>query len=103
LSGDEINLWCIGDIAMTHSETDRPTKSAAERVVKICLIISTVIGLLVVILKLIRGDGFFHAASSVLPALSVIAVFYWLITAQRRSADRPVGDAVQHANISGEG
>ena len=53
---------------MTHNQTGEPAKPIAERVLKVCLIICTAVGLLVIILKVIRGDNFFDAASTIVPA-----------------------------------
>jgi multisubunit Na+/H+ antiporter MnhF subunit len=68
---------------MTTNETAAPANPAAEKVLKICLIISTIIGVTITILRLIRGENFFHAVLAVLPAISILAVFYLIILSRR--------------------
>jgi len=77
----------IGATTMIPNETIEPAKSVAELVVKICLIIATAGGALVIILRLIRGDDFFHAVSAIVPA-SILALFYWMILSQRHSTKK---------------
>jgi membrane-associated PAP2 superfamily phosphatase len=77
----------MGD-TMIHNETVTPAKSVAEQVVKMCLISAMAIGALIVILRLIRGENFFHAVSVIFPAISVLALFYWMILSQRRQSKR---------------
>jgi membrane-associated PAP2 superfamily phosphatase len=68
---------------MTTKETVVPANPAAEKVLKICLIISAVLGVIITVLRLIRGENFFHAVLAVLPAISILAVFYLIILSRR--------------------
>ncbi len=81
---------------MIASESAKTTKSAAELVVKTCLIICTVLGVIMIILRLIRGDSFFRAVSFSVPPILIMAVFYGMILSQRTSAKKAGGSESQH-------
>jgi membrane-associated PAP2 superfamily phosphatase len=85
---------------MIPNETKAPAKSVAEQVVKICLIIAIAMGTLSLVLRLIRGENFFHAILAIAPAISILVVFYWMILWQRRSQNTE-SSVSQHAEISG--
>jgi uncharacterized membrane protein (GlpM family) len=87
---------------MISSETVTPAKPVAVQVVKICLIISTVIGTLVIILRLISGETIFHAVSAVVPAVSILAVLYLMILSQSRTTAKMEDGVTHHAEMAGK-
>ena len=73
---------------MTRNKAGESIKHMAERVVRVCLIVCSALTVLVITLKLIRGDNLLHAVSSSVSAVSVLVVMYWLILFQNRSPEK---------------
>ena len=71
---------------MIPNKTGEPGKPAAVRVIKICLAVATVVGTLVFVLRLIKGEPFFEALFAVAPLICTLAVAYWLVLPQKRAA-----------------
>jgi len=68
---------------MNTKETVAPANPVAEKILKIFLIITAVIGITITVLRLIRGENFFHAVLPLLPAISILAVFYLIILSRQ--------------------
>ena len=73
---------------MTTQETVDSANPVAEKVLKTCLIITGVIGVIITVLRLIRGETFFHSVSALLPAISVLAAFFLISLSRRRTTTK---------------
>lgn len=86
---------------MTSNDTQIPAKSAAVSVLKVCLIVALAVGALRIILGLIGGESFFHATLSIVPPVSIVAVFYFLVVSRRHSAQNSSDSPSQNAGMYG--
>jgi membrane-associated PAP2 superfamily phosphatase len=73
---------------MTTKESVDPANPVAEKVLKICLIISTALGVIITVLRLISGENLIHAVSNVFPLISILAVFYVIVISRRRAGEK---------------
>ena len=73
---------------MTRNKAGESIRHTAGRVVRVCLIVCSALTVLVITLKLIRGDNLLHAVSSSISAFSALVVMYWLILFQNRSPEK---------------
>ena len=72
---------------MIPNKIGEPGKpAAAVRVIKICLAVATVVGTLVFVLRLIKGEPFFEALFAVAPLICTLTVAYWLVLPRNRTA-----------------
>jgi high-affinity Fe2+/Pb2+ permease len=70
---------------MPNKEASKTTASTAQRVMKVCLIVSIAVGCLIIVLAGAGGQGFFIVSAGVIPVVAIQWFFYLVVRAKQRS------------------
>jgi hypothetical protein len=70
---------------MASMESSKPVVSTAQRVMKICLIVSIALGCVTIVLGGFSERGFLNVCASVIPCVAIQWFFYLMVKAKQQS------------------